>query len=269
MTRLSIVVPCYNEEESLPPLYEKLDRVSRALEGRYEVECVFVNDGSKDRTAEVLDQAQDRVARAQVRVITHEVNRGLGGALQTGYAGATGQWVASLDCDCTYDPELLPDMMNALDDQTDILTGSEFHPDGQVLGVGRFRLFLSQGMSALYRWVFWSRLYSFSCLMRVYRREVFDHVKIRSNGFLSCTEVLMKAVAAGFRVKEFPLTLTTRQRGESSIPIVRTMFEHVWFILKLRVAMWFTPRRRVDPEPRPVSLPAAAPAGAVHAVDAV
>ena len=117
---LSIVVPCYNEEESLPFLKRKLDALSEDLAGQWQLDFVFVNDGSSDATTEILDAWKESDRRVQV--ITHSENRGLGAALATGFAAAGGDYVAALDCDCTYDPLILPEMLAALDEETDVLT---------------------------------------------------------------------------------------------------------------------------------------------------
>ncbi len=239
---LSVVVPCFNEQDSLPHLAAKLDSLSKQLAASCELEYVFVNDGSRDKTAELLAEFDDKRLGASVRVITHETNRGLGAALVSGFDAARGELVAALDCDCTYDPLLIPQMLDAFDDQTDVLTGSEFHPEGRVEGVSWLRLLFSRTMCAMYRWLFWARIHSFSCLLRIYRREVLRDLPIRSRGFLSCTEVLVRALAAGYRIREFPLTLTARRHGQSKIPIVRTILDHLKFMIGLRLSVWFGPK---------------------------
>jgi dolichol-phosphate mannosyltransferase len=248
---LSVIVPCYNEEASLPHLWQKLQTLSQSLSGAWELDVVFVNDGSSDATAAILAELQSGDER--VRIVAHEVNRGLGAALASGFAAARGDFVAALDCDCTYDPLTLVDMLDALDDETDVLTGSEFHPEGRVVGVPRLRLLFSRTMCLMYRWLFWTRIHSFSCLLRVYRREVVEALPIRSRGFLSCTEILMRALSAGYRVREFPVTLTAREHGESKIPIVRTIFDHLWFMARLRLALWFQPQRRAVSTQGPIA----------------
>ena len=246
---LSVVVPCYNEQESLPHLVEKLQTLTAKLSAVCELEYVLVNDGSRDRTGEILATIDRGRVGADARVVTHEVNRGLGAALKTGFAAARGELVAALDCDCTYDPLWLVEMLRAFDDQTDVLTGSEFHPDGQVIGVSQFRLLFSRTMCLMYRWLFWTKIHSFSCLLRIYRREVLLALPIQSRGFLSCTEILVRALGAGYRIREFPLTLTAREHGESKIPIVRTILDHLKFMASLRWSLWF--------RPVPVACPAA------------
>lgn len=237
---LSIVVPCYNEEAALPHLLDKLRLLRCELQECWNLEYVFVDDGSRDGTGVILAELDRGNLGGPVRVVTHPSNCGLGAALASGFAVACGDFVAALDCDCTYDPMYLPAMLAWLDEETDVVGGSEFHPDGRVLGVSRLRLLFSRAMCGMYRWLFWTKIHSFSCILRVYRRRVVHDVPIDSAGFLSCTEILMRALFAGYRIREFPVTLTARQHGDSKIPIIRTVLDHLRFMAKLRLALWFT-----------------------------
>ena len=245
---LSIVVPCFNEEEALPHLRTRLRELGHLLRGET-LEFVFVDDGSTDGTATLLADASGWGLPGSVQVQTHARNAGLGMALQTGFRAATGALVAPLDCDGTLDPGILPALLAAMDDQTDIVSGSDLHPDGACDGVPWLRLMLHRRVSTLYRWLFWSRLHSFSSILRVYRREVFDSIEIRNRGFVACTEILMRAIAAGYRVKEFPVVLTARQHGQSKIRIIRTMRDHLRFMLSLRMALWGRSLGRVAGRP--------------------
>lgn len=241
---LSIVIPCYDEEEALPNLRARLGALGGVLPGQV-LEFVFVDDGSTDGTAAVLAGVPQWGLPGTVQILTHPRNAGLGAALQTGFRAATGALVAPLDCDGTLDPGLLPAMLAAMDDATDIVSGSDLHPAGACQGVPWLRLLLHKRVSTLYRWLFWSRLHSFSSILRVYRREVFDVIEIRARGFVACTEILMRAQAAGFVIKEFPLVLTARQHGQSKIRILRTVRDHLGFMLGFRMALWRRSLRRV------------------------
>lgn len=233
MKSLTLIIPCYNEEDALPPLFERLVALKSTLGADVALDLLFVDDGSSDRTPEMIENIDEALKPS--RLIRHDKNQSLGGAIRTGFAAASGQYVAMMDADCTYDPMYLVEMMEKMTPGIDVLTGSEFHPDGHVEGVTPMRLFLSNGLSWMYRTAFRSRLYSFSCLMRIYRRDILPDISPRSNGFLSCTEVLLNAQRLGYHIEEFPLVLTTRQHGESKMPVVRTIFEHLSFISKALV----------------------------------
>src|SRR5262249_44959471 len=101
-TPLTVVVPCYNEELILPYLSNTLKSVRRKLADSFNLSFVFVNDGSQDGTAEALVRIfggwQD------CKILSHETNRGVAAAILTGIHNAPTELVASIDCDCTYDP---------------------------------------------------------------------------------------------------------------------------------------------------------------------
>lgn len=228
MKTLTLILPCYNEEEALPPLFERLKDVKRSFGPDVVLDFLFVDDGSKDRTAQVLEAIPMELLPAHV--VKHEINRGLGGAIATGFREARGEFVAIMDVDCTYDPMYLIDMLPLMKPGVDVVTGSEFHPKGKVENISAMRLFLSKNLSLLYRIAFWSNLYSFSCLLRIYRREILKDIMPTHRGFLSCTEVLISAHRRGLKIVEFPLVLTERQHGESKMPIVRSIVDHCLFI---------------------------------------
>jgi dolichol-phosphate mannosyltransferase len=228
MKTLTLAIPCYNEEAALPPLFKRLAEVKRAFDPDVQLDLLFVDDGSKDRTPELLAHIPHELQPA--RVVRHNPNQGLGAAIRTGLKEARGEFIAQMDADCTYDPMYLVEMIRLMKPGVDVVTGSEWHPQGKVEGITPLRWVLSRGLSLMYQIAFWSRLYSFSCLMRIYRRSIALDILPESNGFLSCTEVLLRAHKLGYRIIEYPLVLTTRQHGETKMPIFKTIFEHLGFI---------------------------------------
>ena len=111
---LSLIIPCYNEEESLPFLYEELCKVADSLEDRYVTEFIFVNDGSKDNTAKELK----RYARSDFRVRYISLSRNFGKepAMYAGFCNAHGDYVAVMDADMQDPPSLLPQMLNIIEE---------------------------------------------------------------------------------------------------------------------------------------------------------
>ncbi len=111
MQKISLIIPCYNEEESLPPLYAELQRVTAEMSA-YDFEMLFVDDGSKDMTLNILqDMAQ---TDSRVKYISFSRNFGKESAMYAGFCNATGDFVASLDADMQDPPSLLPKMMGIL-----------------------------------------------------------------------------------------------------------------------------------------------------------
>ena len=236
MEKLSIVVPCYNEEDGIPQLAEKLPPLIEQLQKEYVVELLFIDDGSTDKTQDLLRTFFGGFSYATI--IPHEVNKNLGAALRTGFYHATGDYVAALDSDCTYDPFLLVEMLRVLNEKNvDIVTVSPYHPLGTVMNVPRYRLFLSSTVCAIYRFLLRSELHTFTAMVRVYRREVVKTIIIESNTFMGVTELLAKALLRGYKAAEIPATLNSRAFGISKMKTFRTIKDHlrlIWKIVKLK-----------------------------------
>lgn len=110
--KISLVIPCYNEEESLPIFYDELKRVSSEMEN-YEFEMLFIDDGSKDKTLSILqDFAKDD---ERVKYIAFSRNFGKEAAMYAGFCNSTGDYTAVMDADMQDPPSLLPEMVKILE----------------------------------------------------------------------------------------------------------------------------------------------------------
>lgn len=227
---LSIIVPCYNEKENVPKLRQEFCPIVAELSDYYQLEVVFVDDGSTDGTLQALRDAfdnQDEPGLFQFE--RHQVNRGLGAALRTGFAAARGQVLVTTDSDGTYQFSSISALLSYLTTDIDIVTASPYHPAGRVAGVPAYRLILSRGSSLLYRiLVRWS-VHTYTCLFRAYRRRVIEDVTFESDGFLAGTELLVKAMLKGYRVAEYPAVLYSRAYGVSKAKLTRTILAHLSF----------------------------------------
>lgn len=229
--KVSLLVPCFNEEEGLPNLFSTLDKLSLILEESYQTEIILVDDGSQDNTYKMLqDYAKEKET---VKVLKHGKNRGLGAALKTGFASASGSVIITFDSDLTYDPLETPKLLGLMDEATDIVSGSPYHPDGKQENVPTLRLFLSRGLSKIYRVVLHSNIYTFSGMFRAYRSSSLKKIPFEADDFLATTEILVKAIKRGFKIKEYPTTLHTRQAGASKLKILYMIRRHLRFILAL------------------------------------
>src|SRR5262245_26039053 len=107
--RLAVVVPCFNEADSLNNLEAGLGRLRAAVAADYELETVLVDDGSRDGTWDLLQKCF--AGDPSVRLVRHEANRGIAAAIATGISEANAEIVASLDADCTYEPTQLVELL--------------------------------------------------------------------------------------------------------------------------------------------------------------
>jgi protoporphyrinogen oxidase len=250
---ISIVVPCYNESANGTQVAEQLMPVAKSLTERGPVEVIFVNDGSADDTQAVYERlsADHSGGALSCRVVNHDVNRGLGAALRTGFTAARGDIIVTTDCDATYRFEEIPHLLDMLTDDVDMVTGSQYHAQGRVANVPFYRLVLSRGSSTLYRAIVTRRLSTYTSLFRAYRRPVIENVTFTSDGFLAGTEILVNAFMGGYRVAEYPTVLYGRVHGVSHAKLLRTIAAHLRFqgrVLAARTGLIAAPWRARAPQ---------------------
>ena len=241
--KLSIIVPCYNEEDNIQKLQKEFFPVLDTLIGSClpdgdeikSIEVVFVDDGSRDNTLEVLKSAFGSPANRSISVLfeKHGVNRGLGAALRTGFGAASGDVILTTDSDGTYQFSTIPALLGHLKKDVAIVTASPYHPKGEIVGVPPFRIFLSRGASLLYRIFLSWKIYTYTALFRAYRREVVDRIPFAADDFLGQTELMVKAMLKGYKVDEFPAALHRRMFGVSKAKLLRTIKSHLGFQARL------------------------------------
>ncbi|MDQ3799343.1 MAG: glycosyltransferase [Acidobacteriota bacterium] len=245
---ISIVIPCYNEEPTLPYLANTLKGLEEDLRENYQPEFIFIDDCSTDATFERLQEIFG--ARENVRIVRHDTNRGVAAGIMTGLRESRADVVCSMDCDCTYDPHELKKMLPLLTENVDMVTASPYHASGGVRNVPEWRLFLSKGASWLYRRVLRSKLNTYTSCFRVYRRSSVIDLNLKETGFLGVAEMLGKLDLRGGRIVEYPATLEVRLFGFSKMKTARTIFGHLKLLSHLAKLRFFGNREAIE-----ISLP--------------
>ena len=232
--KISIIVPCFNEEPTVPLLRKVLGEVIAGFGPTGEVEILFVDDGSTDGT---LGALREIAPALNGRVLVHERNRGIAEAFRTGFRSASGDVVCTIDADCTFDPRELVPMVAELDGSgADVVAASPYHPRGGVEGVPAWRLALSRGASRLYGWILPVKLHSYTACFRVFRRQVVEQMRFENPGFLGVTQMLASALDQGFTVVERPMVLRRRTTGTSKMRTLRVVGDHLRFMVRLLLA---------------------------------
>jgi dolichol-phosphate mannosyltransferase len=233
VSKTTIIIPVFNEEDGIEQLRVSLQELRQSLQG--ELEFVFVDDGSRDKTSARL--MEEFSSDPTCKIVIHDVNRGIGAAFRTGFEHATGEIVCTIDADCSYRPEGLKRLIDAIGEAgSHIAVASPYHPDGGVAGVPPWRLMLSRCCSALYRMLAPVRLYTYTSVFRAYKREVIRDIRFQSNGFVSAVEILFSAARHGYRIVEVPMVLHARVVGQSKMKIARTIRTHLRLMWDLMVA---------------------------------
>lgn len=225
---LSILVPCFDEEDGLPRLEAGLFPALGALKTPWE--ALFVDDGSTDGTGAGLKALAAR--RPGVRVLSHGENRGIGSSLKTGLAEAKGDWLVFLDADLTFHPALIARLLEERE-----RTGADCVSGSPILGgmaeVPLGRRFPSLALNTFYRGLFDSRLTSYTPMFRLYRTADLRALNVESAGFEVSVEVLVRLLRAGKKVVEVPVPLAARATGCSKLRRWRELRAHLALAVRL------------------------------------
>jgi len=225
-----LVLPAYNEAESLGSLLERV----RAVAAGHPLAVLVVDDGSQDATAQVARRFAPRIP---IEVLAHPRNLGLGAALRTGIEAAlsrtaAGDAIVVMDADDTHPPDSIPEMVSRLGAGFDVVIASRFVPGATSSGLSRARSLLSLGAAALARRLLRAPgVTDFTCGYRAYRHEVLAAARqdwgdrlIEEPGFACMLELLTKLADRGARFAEVPLRLGyDRKRGASKMRVFRTV----------------------------------------------
>ena len=213
MTDLSVVIPVYNEEASLPPLWSELRAVLDRLELVFEV--VFVDDGSRDRSAEIIRSFRE--ADPRVRLVRLKANGGETAATDAGFRAARGSRVVVLDADLQNDPADIPMLLAHLD-HWDAVTGWRID---RAAGDNFVRRASSRIANRIRNWVSDETIQDSGCTFRAFRRECLREL-VLYRGFHRFIPTLLKM--RGYRVIEVPVGHRPRRFGRSKYGVLNRAF---------------------------------------------
>ena len=229
---VSVVIPCFNEEATVGFLAKALKEVIAAAFPAYRLHFIFVDDKSSDDTGKLLHETFTDLS--WYTILSLPENRGVSGAIHAGIDAAETEIVCSMDADCSYDPLELLKMIPMLDEKTSLITASPYHRDGGVLGVPGWRLFLSRGLSGIYRLFLSHKLATYTSCFRVYRRSVVQKYKPHNGDFRGIVELIARLDMAGEAIKEYPTILQSRIFGFSKMKTMKTIRDHIRLLFKMR-----------------------------------
>ena len=229
--RITIVIPCYNEELALPYLANTLKEVKSRFSKQWRLCFLLVDDGSSDSTWDSIEKLFGN--QPDYKAVRHLSNRGVAAAVLTGINEAETDIVCSIDCDCTYDPLQLESMLPLLKKDVSLVTASPYHPLGQVVNVPAWRLFLSKTLSRIYGTVLRHKLATYTSCFRVYRRQAVVGLKLRHENFLGIAELLALLDLRGEKIVECPAVLEVRIFGVSKMKTLCTIFGHIGLVARI------------------------------------
>jgi len=190
VTSLSVFFPCYNEQDNVERVVKSAVDLLESLKIDYEI--IIVNDGSKDNTGKIADKIA--AANKRIKAVHHNPNRGYGAALQSGFGAATKEYVFYTDGDGQFDiKELL--LLFKHTANYDIVTGFRINRQDNFL-----RKLNAFCWTTMVNILFGMRIKDMDCAFKLYKRSVFDNIKLKSTGALINTEIFARAKNKGYKI---------------------------------------------------------------------
>ena len=203
---ISLVIPAYNEAAILEPSLAAINDYMISNEKRYEWEIILVNDGSTDETGNIADELSRQIIN--LHVFHHNINLGLGAALQTGFRHARGEFIVVMDVDLSYSPDHIHSLLQRIEEtRADIVVASPYLKGGKVSNVPFLRRIMSRFVNFIMSCVAQTRLHTFTGMVRAYRREFISFLDLKATSQALNPEIIYKAIVLRARIEEIPAHL--------------------------------------------------------------
>ena len=229
---LSIVVPCYNEEQRLP---RTIDRIERYLDGQgTQYELILVDDGSADGTRQVMDAAAERSRSVRVEALPH--NRGKGRALATGVGVAGGDEILLTDADLSTPIEELPKLQAQLTKGAGVAIASRALRDSNVeVSQPVYRVLMGKVFNLIVQAVLLPGIWDTQCGFKLFRADVAHKVfaGLVTDGFGYDPEVLYRARKMGVKIAEVPVVW--RNSAPTKVSPISSSFDMLRHVIRIRL----------------------------------
>jgi glycosyltransferase involved in cell wall biosynthesis len=221
---ISVFFPCYNEQANVTTTAEKAVSVLEKVGVEFEV--IIVNDGSSDSTGQIADEIASRDSR--VKVVHHRTNLGYGAALKSGFKTATKKLVFYTDGDGQFDINELPPLLPLMG-QYDIVSCYRLNRQDPFI-----RKINAWCWTKLVCLLFAMKIRDIDCAFKLYKREIFDNIKLSSTGALIDTEILAKAIRRGYTITQKGVHHYPRTAGVQTGANIKVILRAFKELFKLR-----------------------------------
>ena len=246
MTSISAVLPAYNEEALIAATAMGMaDELAKHVD---DYEVIVVNDGSHDRTQQVVEQLMTE--NSHIRLVNHPVNRGYGSALKTGFDSATKDLIFLTDGDKQFDLTEIARFIPEIERGADLVIGYRAPRRDPFI-----RLLYAKGWKVVVTLLFGYTARDVDCAFKLFKREVWERITVHSGGATFSAELLVKARGCGYRIRELPVKhlprLAGRPTGGNPRVILRAFRDIIWLRLHLEPCPEEYPSRAARSGDRP------------------
>lgn len=227
---ISVFFPCYNDKNTIIELVKDADTILKEVVQDYEI--VVIDDGSTDGSREILKKAQQNSPR--LKLVFHEINKGYGGVLQTGFKVCSKDIIFYTDGDGQYDVKELPLLLDILSSDVDFINGIKMCRNDPA-----YRVILGNTYNFIARLLFWIPIFDTDCDFRLIKKNICQKINLGCKSGAVCIELVKKAERAGAKFRQIDVHHYKRKYGTSQFfkinRIIPTFVEFVILWISLNI----------------------------------
>jgi len=232
---LSIVVPAYNEEENIAPTVREIALTLK--QSSIPFEFVLVNDNSKDKTPEVIQNLKKEIP--QIQLVNRTPPGGFGRAIRTGIAHATGDYVVIVMADLSDDPKDIVSYYHKLEEGYDCVFGSRFIPGSNVQDYPKVKLFVNRIVNRFLQVLFWSPCNDLTNAFKAYKRHVIQSISpLKASHFNITIEMSLSALIREYKIAVIPIAWYGRKWGSSNLRLRQMGRRYLATLLMIFFQRW-------------------------------
>ncbi|ACY16187.1 glycosyltransferase family 2 protein [Haliangium ochraceum] len=229
---LSVLIPAYQEEESIAEVLRRVLAIDTAALG-FDKQVIVCDDGSRDRTAEIV--AEIAAADPRVRLVRHPENRGKGAAIRSALAEAQGDYSLIQDADLEYEVSDYPAILRPLGDGADVVYGSRFLTRSRPTGMRLPNFVANRILTTTANLLFGLSITDEATCFKAFRTELLRDLALACEGFEFCPEVTAKLGNRNIDIVEVPIAYTARDVAAGKKVRWTDGFEAMWVLVKHRI----------------------------------
>jgi len=237
MSKISIIIPTYNEKENIKKLIPDTEKVLK--ENKIRGEIIIIDDNSPDGTGELAESLNKKYRN--IKVMHRKKKAGVGSARMLGFSIASNDIILSMEGDNTHNPKYIPKFIKEIEKGADLVIGSRYLKDSKIINWPIKRRIVSKTANFITRFFAGTRLTDATNGYRAFTKKMFKKLWIESYSYPFNMEFACETVSRGFKVKEIPIVFIDRKRGSSKLSVSK---EFISFILTaFRFAYTYRPMK--------------------------
>lgn len=226
---ISILMPAYNEEQNIEKVICRC--IDTLNDFKISGEVVVTDDGSTDRTKDILEALKREIAN--LVVVHHDKNMGYGRGLYDALNASKGDIIVTIDSDGQFDIKEFPLLLNLYHQGYKVITGYRKEKKDSLM-----KVLANKCLTLVTNIVFGLRLKDANCALKLYEGDLIRSLKIESRGFQTPTEIMVKFKSLGYQIGEVGITHAFREKGRSALRVIKTTMDMLIFLIYLRLKVY-------------------------------